>query len=213
MDEFPGNSHGAKKSDQPTEAKNVDKVVVGAVVRRKKPLGARFAEMFVGGDAQSVMQYVLLEVLAPAAKDMIADAVSQGVERLIFGEARSTGRRTGARPSGSSGYVSYNNISRATVRPREEDARVPLSRRSRAAHDFEEIVLATRVEADEVITRMWDLLEKYELVTVNELYDLVGVSGNFTDDKWGWLSLRGAGVRRIREGYLLDLPKPVPIDA
>lgn len=213
--EFPSNRHKDKETrserSKPDE-KKVEKIVQTDVVRRKKPIGKKFAETFVGGDAKSVWGFVVLDVLVPAAKDMFADAVSQGVERMIFGEARSSSRRTGRRPNEP--YISYNRMSHGSRRlgPPDERSRDVMSRRARAAHDFDEIILATRVEADEVLDRLYDLVSKYESATVADLYDLVGVSGNYTDDKWGWMDLRGAGITRVRNGYLLDLPKPEPLD-
>lgn len=210
--EFPSNSHNQKNVEKP-EQKKVEKVVQGVVVRRKKSLGKRMAETFTGGDAKGVWGYVMMDVLLPAAKDMVADAVSQGVERMIFGEARSASRRTGQRPGGNNGFVSYNRYSPNTPRDnRREEPRHNPSRRARANHDFDEIILPTRVEAEEVVDRLFDLVAKYDQATISDLYDLVGVSGNFTDEKYGWTDIRGAGVTRIRNGYLLDLPKPEILD-
>lgn len=211
MDEFPANSKVPK--DKPAD-KKIEKVVSGEVVQRKKPLGKRFTETFIGGsDARSVWEYILMDVLVPAAKDTVADATSQGIERILFGEARSTSRRTGGRPS--NGHVSYNRYSGASTsrHPVMRDEPRQPSRRARASHDFGEIILATRVEAEEVIDRLFDLVSKYESATVADLYELVGVTGHYTDDKWGWFDMRGAGVTRIRNGYLLDLPKPEHLDA
>ena len=212
MEEFPSNARKAKISEE-VEPKKIEKVTTGEVVTRKMPLGKRLLGTFFGGDAKGVVGHVIAEVLLPAAKDAVADAFSQGIERLIFGEARSTSRRTGQRPSGSSGYVSYNRMSSPTspIAGRREEPR-NVSRRARGAHDFDEIILATRVEAEQVIDRLFDLVARYEQATVSDLYELVGVSGNFTDEKWGWTDVRGAGVTRIRNGYLLDLPRPVQLD-
>lgn len=216
MDNYPGNSNKAKAPvEEKPETKKIESVVTGGVTRRKTPLGKRFVETFIGGDARSVAGYVVLEVLVPAAKDMVADAFSQGVERMIYGEVRSASRRSGHRPGGGNGYVSYNRISQGNNRPRsglDEFARREPSRRARGTHDFDEIIIATRVEADEVITRLYDILEQYEVATVADLYELVGITPNYTDGKWGWASLSGAGVNRIREGYLLNLPKPEPVE-
>lgn len=220
MEDYPSNSH--KKKTAPSKAveepKKVERIVEGEVIRRKKPLGKRFAEIFIGGDAKSVGNYVLFEVLLPAVKDTLADAMSQGVERMLFGEARSTSRRTGRRPGGyyDNSYISYNRPpNRATNVPgsygRHDESRA-VSRRSRATHDFDEIILSTRVEAEEVIDSLFDLVSKFESASVSDLYELVGVSGSFVDEKWGWTDLRGASVSRIRNGYLLNLPKPEPLD-
>jgi hypothetical protein len=48
-------------------------------------------------------------------------------------------------------------------------------------------------------------------VSVADLYELLGVAADHTDQKWGWRTLGGASVRRVRDGYLLDLPQPEPI--
>lgn len=217
VEEFPANSRRAREpqpAEEKTETKRVEQVVTGDVVRRKKPLGKRFTETFIGGDARGVVAYIVMEVLMPAAKDTIADVVTQAVERTLFGEARSTSRRTGARPGNSSGYTSYNRYSSpsSAVSRREDPRERLMSRRARGSHDFDEIILATRVEAEEVVDRLFDLVARYEQATVADLYGLVGQTSDYTDEKWGWTDIRGAGVTRIRNGYLLDLPKPEPLD-
>lgn len=220
MEEFPANSQIARKEGaEPSkeEPKKVQQVTTGKVVVRKKPLGRRFLDTFVAGNAGGAWHYVLFEVVVPAFKDVMTDAISQGAEKLIFGEARSTSRRSGVRPaSGAAGYVSYNRYSSTPAwkrDPRErEEPKPTISRRARASHDFDEIVLSTRAEANEVIERMYDIIGKYDQATVSDLYDLVGLSGDFTDEKWGWTKLTGAGVQRITSGYLLNLPKPEQLD-
>ena len=86
-----------------------------------------------------------------------------------------------------------------------------MSHRGRAAHDFDEIILDTRREAEEVLSRLYDILSKYEVVTVSDLYDLTGIDSNYTDQDWGWTELRGSQIVNVRNGYLLDLPKPEPL--
>lgn len=78
-------------------------------------------------------------------------------------------------------------------------------------HDFSDIILASRADAEEVLDRLRDLVSQYDVATVNDLYDLVGLTGEFTDDKWGWTDLRTASVRVVRGGYLLNLPRTQPI--
>ena len=210
MENYPGNRQRDIPAQAPEPEKKIEKVIEGEVIRRKKPLGRRISETFVKGDAQSVGQYVMFEVLLPALKDTIADVTSQGVERMLFGEARSTSRRTGRRP-GTNPYVQYDRFSSQNDRGRKQEKEYP-SRRARASHDFDEIILATRAEAEEVISRLFDLVSKYDTASVRDLYELVGAEARFTDDKWGWTDLRGSGVTRVRDGYLLDLPPTEPLD-
>lgn len=87
-----------------------------------------------------------------------------------------------------------------------------MSRQARSRHDFDEVVLTSRTEAEEVIDRLFEVVSRYGTATVADLYELVGITGTHTDNKWGWTDLRGAGVSRVRGGYLLDLPEPQPLD-
>lgn len=73
-------------------------------------------------------------------------------------------------------------------------------------HVLTEIVLSTRGKAEEVIDALFDIVSKYEHATVADLYNLVGFAPNYMDEKFGWVDLRGAGVKRVRKGYSLDLP-------
>jgi hypothetical protein len=197
--DYPANSKRGK--DAPVEKARPEKVVEGAVTRRKKGLRDKLAQTFLSEDSSSVFTYVVVDVLVPAAKNAISDAISQGIERMLFGDIRT--RRApvgGGRPGG------YTNYSRMHEEPRRE-----MTRQARATHDFSDIVLASRGDAEDVIDRLRDLISQYETATVADLYDLVGLTGDFTDDKWGWYDLRVASVRAVRGGYLLNLPRTQPI--
>jgi hypothetical protein len=212
--DYPSNSREQKKPvGKPEEPKKVvEQVISGKVIRKKKSVGKRFSEMFGGGDSRSVGSYVFLEVLIPAAKDAIADAFSQGVEKMLFGEARSTSRRNPRYygPSSSGGHTQYNRP--GILNPRRDDPRHDPSRRARATHNFDDIILQTRMEAEQVIERLFDLVNRYDQATVADLYDMLGATSEYTDNKYGWTDIRGADFKRVRNGYLLDLPRPVPLD-
>lgn len=209
--EFPSNSKSSRPQGPANEEKKVESVVTSKVERRKKPLMKRIAEIFIGGDSKSVLQYVVMEVLVPQAKEMVTEAASQGFERMIYGESRPARRSYGhPRSSGPTNYSRYavrgnNPLGRAGA----PDGRPVGERRGQ---DVDDILLASRPEADLVLERLYDLLEKYGTVSVSDLYSLVGLSGSYVDQKWGWTELQGAQVRRVREGYIVELPRPVAID-
>jgi hypothetical protein len=196
----PSNS---RKSKIQAEPKVVEKVTVGEVTQRKKPLWQRVSGNMVVDDGPTVTQYIVFEVLLPAAKNMISDAVSQGVDRLMFGDSRPNSRN---RTSTGTSYTNYSKVT--ALRPDRRE----LSPRAKASHDFDDIVIQTRGEAEEVLDKLRALVDQYEMATVSDLYDLVGVSGDFADDKWGWYDLRNAGVRPIRAGYLIVLPRPQALE-
>lgn len=213
--EFPGNSKMPRpQAPDPEQEKKIEAVVTNNVEKRKKSLVRRFVDIFIGGDSKSVMHYVFAEVLVPQAKDMITEAASQGFERMIYGENRTPRRGVGRSNSGNNpgptNYTRYavrgnNPLGRADTQDRR-----PLH--SGRTQTIDDILLATRVEAETVLDRLYDLLKEYELASVADLYSLVGLSSNYTDQKWGWTDLQGSQIRRVRDGYILELPKTVPLD-
>lgn len=217
MDQFPSNSQRALRSEVESggaKREPVEQIVTSTVVQRKRPLSKKFVDTFFGGDAKGTMLYVVGDILVPAAKDMITDAFTQGFERMIFGESRSGNRRNSSRSGGRPGYVNYGRMGR-DVRGREPESNREISRSARTNHEFDEIILNTRAEAEMVIRRLGDMIDQYEVATVADLYNLVGITPQHTDGKWGWEGddMHLAGVERVRSGgYLLDLPKPKPVD-
>lgn len=214
--ELPGNSHKAREAAEVKvtvevegeglgrEAPTQKKVISGEVIQRKKPLLRRIGNAFRGDDMQSVGSYVVGDIMVPALKTLISDMVSQGIERAMFGDSAPRRGTTGR----SSSYTAYNRYSSSPARTEPRT----VSPRNRASHDFSEIILPERGDAQDVLDRLTDLVDNYGDASVAALYQLVGVTGSYTDDKWGWTDLRGATTRRIREGWLLELPRPQPLD-
>ena len=208
---LPSNSKLSNKPQRTEERPEVKAIVSsGGAKERKKPLGRRMLETFKGEDAQTVGQHILFDVLVPAAKNAISDAVTQGIERMLFGEVR-RGRAPGIARTG--GYTSYGSVSRPSGRAfQPNDGTRDISRRARTTHDFREIVIEDRGEAERVLDELGNILDSFDMVTVNDLYTMVNITGNFTDDKYGWTDLRGARVERVRDGYLINLPPTIPLD-
>lgn len=66
----------------------------------------------------------------------------------------------------------------------------------------------------EVRSRLFDILQIYDCVTVADYYDIVGYGSTYTDSKYGWTSLRNVVLVMTDEPdiYELVLPKAMPID-
>lgn len=209
MEEFPANSQKARAR---TEPKKIERVTSAEAVRRKRGLGRQFKDTFIGGDARGSAEYVVVDIVIPAVKDMFSDAVKAGIDRMIYGEG-SRGRRYGP-PSGYNnvGHVDYRGMGMRTTSPKPSTPHL-LSRSSRARGVFDELIIPSRREAEEVIDRMFDILSRYGAVSVADLYELTGVQSSHTDMKWGWIALRGAKAVPLRQGgFLLDLPEPEPFE-
>ena len=207
--DFPPNSQKAK-GEAPETPKRVERVTTAEAVRRRPSLGKQFKSTFLAGDMKTSLHYVVFNVLLPAAKDAMVDAASSGIEKLIYGEARGGRRRSGGPVAGSTGYISYNRMSD----PRDDRPTITRAaqRAARARHDFDEIVLTSRSDAEEVLSQLFEVVSQYQEVTVADLYELTGRPTGHTDHKWGWTDLQGSTITRVRSGgYLLDLPDPEPL--
>jgi len=197
-----------EESKELTE-RRVQKVVSGTVMKKKKNWFESFIGVFVGEDAQSVGAYILEDILIPAVKDTISDMVSKGVEMMLFGDSRSSrSSERDRRPIVS--YNNYTNYSRRGDGGRER-GRAP-SFRNRQRQKFDDILFESRDDAEEVRESLQENIVKYGEVSVATLYELVGLTGDFQDNKFGWSDLYGTRVERTRQGYILRLPDVEDLD-
>lgn len=202
MNDYKPNSNRFKEEQKDKETvKRVEKpVVTGKVVAKKKSGLSKIADEFISEDAKNIKSYVLGEVLIPAVKKAISDIITNGIDMILYGESKAGGRRSTA------DRVSYRNYYDRDTRP----SRTTTS--SYSGYSYDEIILNSRTEAEDVLVRMDELMDTYGLVRVADLYDLVGITGNYTDNKYGWTNIRSAEVVRVRDGYMIKMPRAVPID-
>lgn len=197
------NSYKSKEeqAESTEKTKRVEKVVSGTVKTKKKSELAKLSDVFIPGDIQNVKSYIFSDVLVPAIVDAVEDIVTKGIRMLLRGDAGARDRRSTAdRVS----YVKYYD--------RKDDFRRTDTSRTRTGYNYDDVILQTRGEAEEVLSRMDEIIDTYGVVSVSDLYDLVGVTGNYTDNKYGWTNIRNAKPVRVRDGYMLDLPKVLPIN-
>jgi hypothetical protein len=200
--DYPSNSHKSKKKAKGNPKKEVKKVTKGKVVKKKKSLSKKFAETFLDAeDIESVATYAIHDVIVPAIKNMFADTINNTMDMLLFGKIRGGRSRAKGRP-----YVSYGSY---YSREREERS---ISKLSRTRHNFDEIVLEDRGEAEEVLNHLVDLIDDYGMASVADLYDLVGITSAFTDNKYGWDNLSTARILPVRGGYVISLPRTILLE-
>ena len=156
--------------------------------------------MFLTEDISSVKNYILMDVVIPAVKKGISDIVTNGIDMLLYGENGSSKKQSTA------SKVSYRSYYESG---KERNSQI---QRTRPGYNYDDIVLDNRGEAEDVLTRMDELISTYGMVSVADLYDLVGITCNYTDNKYGWTDVRSASIVRIREGYLIKMPNAMPLD-
>lgn len=199
IEEFPSNSLSTQK--QRGQEEEPKKVVIKQVAA-----GRRVTKNAITTTLNSVGSYILFEILIPAAKNTVSDMINNASDMILFGEPKSRRRdRDRDRPRVS--YTSYYDRDRDISYDRERRDRLY----GRARFNSDEILLPTREDANEVLQSMFDIFDQYNAVTVSEFLELVGLPDEYTDRNYGWTSLRDVQVRRVRDGYVIDLPNPRPL--
>lgn len=204
MENYEPNSHKYREArkESPSERQKMEKVVAGPVKTKKKGEISKFKDVFISEDAANVKSYILMDVLLPAFKNMIEDTVTNGIRMILRGETSARKDRSAA------SKVSYNRF--YDDRDRRYDSRD--SRTLRSGYVYDDVCFTNRGDAEIVLSRLDEAIEQYGIVSVADLYDLAGQTPLHTDYKYGWTNIRNASVRPTRDGYIIDMPKALPIN-
>lgn len=194
MESYKSNSHRSKKQQELAE-KKVEKVVTGKVKVKNKSEIKKFTDIFFAEDMDMVKEYIINDVIIPKAKDTILDIVNA----ILYGKGAKSSNDTMA------SKVSYNRY--------YNDGRpVERVKTSKSGYEYYDVTLDSRGEAEEVLYRMDEILETYKIVSVADFYELIGIKGKYTDNKYGWTDISSAVVVPVQGGYRIKLPKAMPLD-
>lgn len=175
----------------------VEKVVTGSVTTMKPTKTSRLLKELISDDVDSIGEYLLTEVIIPTIKNGIDDLITNGLHMILWGTTAGKSSKNSSIP-----HVSYSKFYS------QGDSRKKPTTTTDDRYDCDPLIFDNRADAEEVLNTMIDLIDTYQNVSILDLYDLVGKETNFAQQKYGWTSLGSARVDRVREGYLLKLPKP-----
>lgn len=196
--ELPSNSisGGAEKKPE----KKFEKVTTGKVATKEKNDIQKVASMFIAEDLKTVKDHILKDVAVPKLQDFFADLMIATINMVFHGDDRPRNNYSGsyAQPN----RVSYNQYS----------GRNNNQARPAAAINYQDVIFSSRGDAEEVLSQMIDAISTYDCVSVADFYDLVGMTSNYTDNKYGWYDMRSAYVQAVNGGYIIRLPKSVALN-
>ena len=145
-----------------------------------------FAGGVVGGFTICGSLIVRTVMKTESIREAVKRALSDRIEILLFGEPEKPIRPT---------YASYRDWSNS----RE--------------YEVKDILFETGIEAENTLDTLKEAINTCGYATVSELYYLADVNScTYLDNKHGWTNLDKAKVVRLRNGYTLDLPTPLPIN-
>lgn len=175
----------------------------GTVTIKKKNGFQKFVDEFINVDAPAIRDYVVKDVVVPMVKRALSDGITSVVSMLLYGDQ---GRnKSNNSPVSKVSYRSYydnpsssNSYLRNTSNP--------------STYAYDEITFDSRGYAELVLQQMDDIIAAYNFVRVADFYELIGKTGSYTDNNYGWTNLRTAQVVQVRDGYKIKLPRALPLD-
>lgn len=200
VESFKSNSHKSKNEEQTRRPKI--KAPVAKAKTQKKPLRRKMKDIFISSDATNAKEYLIYEIIVPSIKETIVSVGNNALE-LIFGVSSKKKKNSSGEPS----YAAFYKSSKSSSEKRDI-----YSFKSNNRYSNDDVIFETRGDAEDVLDVLVEALGKYHNVTVADFKDAIGVTGDFIDNEWGWVDLKGATIKRVRNGYLLILPEPMPID-
>lgn len=208
------------RSRAEAEKKEVQKVTKGQARVHQKTTGEKIKESFFGEGVDNISDHIIFDILLPSAKEIFDTVLTNTKDLILYGEIRdvpSADRRRTATRRGA-----YYNYSAPSTRRNSPAAR-------RARFDFSYIEFDTPDDIDDVIREMREVWARDGEITVAQFYQSSVDPDEFkispTDNNWGWIDIRAfttADIRRVNSRnpdtgdieikWILDLPKPVPLD-
>lgn len=193
------------------------KQIAEAKPPKKKNLVERLVYGVLGPDGlPGITSYVGHEIILPAVKNIVADALTSGINMAMFGGERSpkpnshyVGPATGAPINRHpTQYSRYAPTPQSRYAPQDSVATTPAPIRRDRSDEVVQYVITDRTQAIEVLDSLTEQLLQYGSVSVADYYDMIGVESKFTDNNYGWNSdeLARASIAPTRGGYILKLP-------
>lgn len=200
--DYKGNSHKYRAEQKNAPEKRADKVVKGAVKLKPKTGVSKLADVFFKEDIKTVATYVLTDIALPKVKELIFEAGKGALFKALWGgDARKDS--SSRLPIDLVSYKPYSSMSSNHTPSTDSRSRTP---------KYDEICLATRGDAERVLTELKGIQKTYGLVRLADLYEAVGMTPEHTYHKFGWMNIDSARVESSPDGYFLKLPKAMPID-
>lgn len=173
---------------------------------KKETFRSKLKRAFFGDNVENVGDYMFFDVGIPAVKATISDMIGNGIEVLLFGEAR--GRRRGDRGT------DYARVHRDNRDRRDRD----YSDRDRGDNrvvSYRDLFFEDKASAKDFIADVYDYVKDYGRISVSVYMSLGGVTSTSWDDNHrGWYKEDLANLRPIstRYGWEIDVPRPQRMD-
>lgn len=192
------------KSDTSRGPKKDIKPVVSGAVQVPRPATRRFFDFLFAESPKALGRKIGKDVVVPRVKAGFEEAINSFLSGMLWGDSAN-------RPMGNmiqrtmlrGGGTNYNQMSDPHNISHARQANVQQS-----SGNYQDLVVPTQQMSEVLLANLYELLNQYRVVAVADLYELAGITPQISDNSYGWVSLDGARISKVRDGYLLELPRP-----
>lgn len=198
--------NNSKKAQAAQEPKKIEPVVKGPVALKKPSAMARLKNKFLAGDAKQTADYVGSNVVVPGVKQLLLNTLTNGLSMLIMGSAgKQPNTYNNGGYCGGRSYPYYASYMQNIPQQPQQ----PAPPKNYGVTDYNNIVFSSYSDADQALSTMIDILERYQWVSINDYYELAGLTAPFTGVNYGWNDLSNTHIVPANGGYVLTLPRPI----
>lgn len=198
------NSNKYREQNKKEDEHRLTKVTKGKVKKNQSSMIRQFTKAFIPEDAKSIKEYVIEET--PGLIQSFLRRLFQNILDAYLPEnSRYSSYGGGLRARNS--RTPYNSISSGS----SSSSGMTKSRITNSVYEYDEITFEFLEDAENTLNGMYEWLSRCEKVTVFDLYDLAGYPAKATDRNYGWTDLSGVRIIPIKEGWVIDLPKAIPL--
>lgn len=218
MTDYQNNSHKAKEGAKPSEEKKIERITTSEVVMRKIGPWAKLKRILMEIDVPGLVNFAIHEHVIPKSRNMLYDIIVGSAGRTIYKDTyRADGSRLpssilGAAQRGLTTYTPYNQASLPSQRYADPRG-MPQLPTARVSVDARGYTIVSQDEAERVLTTLAAVIDRWEVVTVADLHEMIGLDFTPIENRWGWRDVRNAQISQRRDGWLLEMPPPQEIPA
>lgn len=188
----------------PSGKKDIQPVISGAT-QVSRPATRRFFDFFFAESPRNLGSKIGRDVVVPRLKAAGEEAINSFLHGMLWGN--------GAKPISNmvqgtvlrAGGVQYHQISSLPA-----GAATPVPQQT-SSGNYQDLVCPTQTEAETLLANLYATFNQYRVVAVADLYEMARIKPAPSDNAFGWYSLDGAKIVKSRDGYVLELPRPVSI--
>lgn len=215
---YPSNSETSKKAQETTKPEHMQSVVGVAPEKKVSKL-------------EQILPKSVINFVKPKNPELLKQQLERSIKLVILDTLQSALLGNDAKTSGQNMFSTFfNSMSNAWSNPGYTNYGATYNNQTRtytygtptpqpapqqpdsSVYRYAQLVYKSKIDADNVLRSLFETLAVYKTVSCFDLYEFSGVPANPLDRSYGWRDLSTAEIGMGGGGWIIRLPKALPLD-